>query len=114
MTDERRINSLDELLVRIGAVEKGLLTLETEKYQRQQEVINHRSETLSMLEKTEKRLEAMIKEVVGGIKNDVFMPLLIEVKSIKDELSNHRKLIWMGLGFVGAFALILEVYRVIK
>jgi len=108
---ERRSASLEHILMEVGRHAQSIAILESDKYQTQQSLINNRSELLSMLEKSEKRLEGMIREMVGSLRHDVLDPLLVEVRSINTELGGHRKLIWLGMGFIGTMGLMMELYR---
>ncbi len=89
---ERRTESLNDLSIRIGRLEKGQLILETCELQRQQWQVNHRAETLGMI----KELKDDIYKMVS--------PLVKDVNAIK-------RLIWMGGGGFGTLMLLLELYK---
>lgn len=91
-TIERRSETLNDVLIRVGKLEKGQEVLETTESQRQQWQNNHRAETLGLVEKVEGRVLEIIK------------PLISDVNAIK-------RLIWMGGGGFGTVMFGLELYR---
>ena len=75
MIDERRTNTLDNLMMKLGEHEGRLTTLEANIIQQQQSNVNLRAELTGNFQRHEERVENWLKE----IKDEILKPLLSRV-----------------------------------